>query len=102
LKRGTVATVAAGSGFGSKPRPCVILQDDRFDQTGTVLVALFTTSLIAAPLYRIGIAPTAENGLLEPSELMIDKLVAAWRRAFGREIGRLAQATWRASMPHGC
>ena len=43
MKRGEIWTAAAGSGYAGKPRPVVIIQDDRFDATDSVTVCAFTT-----------------------------------------------------------
>ena len=43
MKRGEVWTVTAGSGYGGKPRPAVIIQDDRFDATDSVTICLLTS-----------------------------------------------------------
>lgn len=90
MKRGDIITVAAGSGFGRKPRPAVIIQSDRFDETATITLCLFTSTPIELPLIRVAVSPTAENGLAEMSWLMIDKLVSVRRSKIGRHVGRLA------------
>ncbi|HEY9556611.1 MAG TPA: type II toxin-antitoxin system PemK/MazF family toxin [Acidimicrobiales bacterium] len=43
MRRGEVWTAAAGSGCIGKPRPVVIVQDDRFDATDSVTVCALTT-----------------------------------------------------------
>ena len=43
MKRGEIWTVAGAKDYAGKPRPAVILQDDRFDATGSVTVCLLTT-----------------------------------------------------------
>jgi mRNA interferase MazF len=90
VTRGDIVTVAAGSGFGSKPRPAVIIQSDRFDEIATITLCLFTSTPIELPLIRVAVLPTAENGLSEMSWLMIDKLISVRRSKLGRHIGRLS------------
>jgi mRNA interferase MazF len=90
VTRGDTVTVAAGSGFGSKPRPAVIIQANQFDDTATVTLCLFTSTPIELPLIRVAVSPAAENGLSEMSWLMIDKLISARRSKIGKRIGRLA------------
>jgi len=41
-ERAEIWTVAGGSGYAGKPRPAVIIQDDRFD-TDSVTICPFTT-----------------------------------------------------------
>ena len=73
MKRGEVWTVS-GSGYAGKPRPAVILQDDRFDATASVTICVFTTDQTDAPLIRIPIDPDESNGLRFVSRLMVDKI----------------------------
>lgn len=90
MARGTVVTVAAGNGYAGKPRPAVILQDDRFDATDSVTIALFTTTEVEAPLFRLAVTPTPANGLTQPSWIMADKLVTVPRARIGKTVGRLS------------
>ena len=90
MNRGDVVTVAAGGGYGGKPRPAVILQSDHFSATASVTLCLFTTDAVNAPLLRIEIAPSSGNGLSETSWLMVDKIVSVRREKLGRRLGRLA------------
>ena len=43
MKRGEVWTAAGGPEYAGKPRPVIILQDDRFDATGSITVCALTT-----------------------------------------------------------
>jgi mRNA interferase MazF len=90
MRRGEVWTAAGGSGYAGKPRPVVIVQDDRFDATASLTVCGFTTDPTDAPLFRLPIDPTEANGLAEPSRLMVDKITTVARGNLGRRIGRLA------------
>jgi len=92
LKRGEIWTVAARGAYTGKPRPAVILQDDRFDATRSVTICAFTTDPTDAPLLRIRVEPDADNGLTEPSSVMIDKLTTVPRVNVGALIGRLDKA----------
>jgi mRNA interferase MazF len=92
LRRGDVVTVAAGGGFGGKPRPALIVQHDAFAETGTVVVALFTGELRDASIFRPRFEPDGANGLRAPSDLMIDILVTARRENVGKVVGRLGPA----------
>jgi mRNA interferase MazF len=90
VRRGDIVTVAASGGFGGKPRPAVIVQSDQFDSTLTLTICLFTSDPADAPLFRVAIIPTIENGLVATSWLMTDKIIAVRRTKIGRLIGRLA------------
>ena len=67
----------------------VILQDDRFDATGSVTVCAFTTDPTDAPLFRLLVAPDEVNGLRSESRLMVDKVTTIPRGKLGERIGRL-------------
>lgn len=91
MKRGEIWSVS-GAGYAGKPRPAVILQDDRFDATASVTICFFTSDTTEAPLFRIDVAPDATNGLAVDSCLMADKLVTVPRARLGKRIGKLGQA----------
>ena len=90
MRRGEIWTAAAGSGYVGKPRPVVIVQDDRFDGTGSVTVVASTTDPTSAPLIRLPVAPDGDNGLREPCSLMVDKITTVPRSKLGQQLGRLA------------
>jgi mRNA interferase MazF len=90
VKRGEIWTAAGGKDYAGKPRPIVIIQDDRFDKTNSVTVCAFTTDPTDAPLFRLLIEPTESNGLRAPSRLMLDKITTVSRSKIGMQIGRLA------------
>ena len=88
MKRGQTWT-AAGTGYASKARPVVIVQDDRFDATDSVVVCLLTSDPTDAPLIRVPVEPSDTNGLQQPTRIMVDKLVTVRRSALGKHLGRL-------------
>ena len=88
MKRGEVWT-ASGAGYAGKPRPAVIVQDDRFDATASVTICVFTTDETEAPLFRLLVTPSERNGLRLASRLMVDKLTTVSKARLGERIGRL-------------
>ncbi len=88
MKRGEVWTVS-DAGYAGKPRPGVIVQDDRFDATASVTVCVFTTDETEAPLFRLPVTPSDRNGLRSVSRLMVDKLTTVSKEDLGERIGRL-------------
>ncbi len=88
MKRGEVWTVS-GAGYAGKPRPAVIVQDDRFDATASVTVCVFTTDETEAPLFRLPVSPSDGNGLRAVSRLMVDKLTTVSKERLGKRLGRL-------------
>ncbi len=92
MKRGEVWTVAGGQDYAGKPRPAVIVQDDRFDATASITVCAFTTDPTEAPLFRLSVEPSERNGLRAPSRLMVDKITTVPKARLGRHLGRLDDA----------
>ncbi len=90
LRRGDVWTAAGGAGYLGKPRPVVILQDDSFDETGSITIVPFTTNPIDAPLVRPVVSPSAANGLTSICRLMADKISTMSKTSLGRRLGRLS------------
>ena len=90
MKRGEVWTVASGKDDAGKPRPVVILQDDRFDRTGSITLCAFTTDPTEAPLFRLPIEPGESNGQRVVCRLMVDKITTVARSKVRTRIGRLA------------
>jgi mRNA interferase MazF len=88
VKRGDLITVAMPGDFG-KPRPALVIQSDQFAAAATVSVLLVSGTLVDAPLIRIRIEPSPENGLRKPSQIMVDKIVTVRRDKAGPPIGRL-------------
>ena len=89
MRRSEVWTAAAGTGYTGKPRPVVIIQDDRFDATDSVTVCALTTDPTEAPLIRLPIVPDEQNGFREAGSLMVDKITTVPRSKLGERIGRL-------------
>lgn len=89
MRRGEIWTIAGGAGYGGKPRPAVIVQDDSFDATASVTVCAFTTDPTEADLFRIPIEPSEHNGLRSTSRLMVDKVTTVPRSKLGSPVGRL-------------
>jgi len=70
----------------------VILQDDRFDATGSITICAFTTDPTDAPLFRLLVEPTETNRLRRPCRLMVDKITTVPKAKVGARIGRLNDA----------
>ena len=92
MKRGDLVTVAL-QGEQGKPRPALVVQADRFAGLGGVTVLPITGLLLDAPLLRVEVAPSAQNGLAKRSQIMVDKLQTPPRGKIGGVIGHLDDAT---------
>jgi mRNA interferase MazF len=88
VRRGDFVTVAVAGDFG-KPRPALVIQSDRFEETGTVTVLLVTGTLVDAPLIRLTLDPSPRNGLNKRSQIMVDKAMTVRREKIGDALGRI-------------
>jgi mRNA interferase MazF len=91
VNRGEIWSVAGGV-YASKPRPAVLIQDDRFDGTDSVTVCPFTWASVEAPLMRVRIEADELSGLDSASWIMVDKLTTVRRANVTQRIGRLSAA----------
>jgi mRNA interferase MazF len=89
MRRGEIWTAAGAKGYAGKPRPVVIVQDDRFDATDSITICAFTTDPTDAPLFRVPVAPNERNGLRSPCRLMADKITTVAKTKLGSRVGRL-------------
>lgn len=92
MKRGQLVTIAIPGDYG-KPRPALIVQSGLFDAHPSITVLPVTSELRDAPLCRIQVEPSDENGLRKPSQVMVDKPQTVARGRIGKTIGRLDEPT---------
>jgi mRNA interferase MazF len=93
VRRGDVVIGAASGDYG-KPRPAIVIQSDFFnDDHPSISVCPVTTELRNAPIFRIPVAPTAENGLRHSSQIMVDKVTTLPRARIRQAIGHLDDVT---------
>lgn len=86
MKRGDIWTVS-GSGYAGKPRPSVIVQNDRFDTTSSITLVPCSSIDPGPTSVRIALLPSEENGLRDPTWLMADKITSLHRDKLGKRIG---------------
>lgn len=91
MKRGDIYSVSAPGEFG-KPRPAVVIQSDALNQQdiASVIICPFTGTIKDAPLIRILVEPTPENGLSKPSQIMVDKIQTVSLKRIGLPIGAIS------------
>jgi mRNA interferase MazF len=92
MRRGDIVTVAGGV-YAGKPRPALVVQDDRFDGTDSLTVCPFTTTRVDAPLLRVPVTADETNGLGQDSSVMIDKITTVRRSNARTVLGRLDPVT---------
>ena len=89
MRRAEIWTVAGGKDCAGKPRPVVIVQDERFDAMDSITVCAFTTDPTEAPLFRLAVEPNERNGRRSPCRLMVDKITTVPKTKIGTRAGRL-------------
>ncbi|RAP65591.1 growth inhibitor PemK [Achromobacter sp. HZ01] len=92
MHRGDLVPVAIQGDFG-KPRPALIVQSDLFNAHESVTVLPVTSSTVDAPLLRVTVTPSPQNGLRQASQIMVDKAVTVRRDKLGRVFGHIEADT---------
>lgn len=94
MRRGDIVTVVAPGDYG-KPRPAVVVQSDALiaGNFSSVVLCLISSHLTEAPAFRIPVDPGPANGLLQRSQIMVDKVLTVPRSRLGAVIGRLDDET---------
>lgn len=67
----------------------LIVQSDLFAGHPSVSVLLVSSEIVDAPLIRIEIQPSERNGLLDPSQILADKIFTVKREKVGSVIGQI-------------
>ena len=88
MKRGDLVTIALSGDYG-EPRRALVIQSDCFDAHPSITILPVTSELREAPLFRVRIEPTRDNGLRKTSDVMVDKTQTIAREKIGKTIGRL-------------
>ena len=84
MTRGEIWTVSGGV-YAAKPLPALIIQDDLFGATESIVVIPLTTTVADAPIARVAMPTT--TGITQPSFAMIDKITTVRRANLGTRIG---------------
>jgi len=92
VRRGEIHIAAARGAHTGKPRPVVIVQEDRFDSTASVTVCPLTENAVDAPLVRIAVEANATTGIEQPSQIMVDKVTTMPKGNVRDHVGRLTDA----------
>jgi mRNA interferase MazF len=92
VRRGDLVTVTLPGDSGN-PRPALVIQSDLFAEHPSVTVLPVTSERRNAPLFRIDVEPSADNGLKQRSQVMVDKATTVPREKVGQAFGRLDTTT---------
>jgi mRNA interferase MazF len=94
LRRGDIVTLVVSGDYG-KPRAALIVQADSFNALPSVTVLRISSELRDAPLIRLALRPDPDNGLRDPSQIMVDKAITVPRSKLGYRIGRIESGLMR-------
>ncbi len=94
MKRGDLVLVAPAGEFG-KPRPALIIQSNAAFPSGNFTYLPITSDLLRVPGIRVPVTPNPQNGLRQPSEIMVDMIQTSSLARFGGIIGTLDATTLR-------
>jgi mRNA interferase MazF len=92
VRRGVVVLVRMP---GDKARPAVVVRSDLLAGLSYATVLPLTTDLRPGISMRVDVSPDQDNGLREPSQVMVDWPQAVRFSDMGETIGRLDLATMR-------
>ena len=95
MKRGEIWTVSGGKDYAGKPRPGVIVQDDRSDATDTITLCVITKDPTDAPLLRLVVVPNAQTSLQASSSPMVDKINTVSKSKWTNSLVRLTMPICR-------
>lgn len=88
MKRGEIWTAAGGTHYAGKPRPVLVVQDDRFDATDSITICPLTSDPTEIPLLRIPLE--SDVGLSRASSIMVDKVTTMPRAKLGDRVGEVS------------
>jgi mRNA interferase MazF len=83
-----LVTVALQGDYG-KPRPALIIQADQFASLESVVILPLHSTMVDAPLLRLSVEPSDDNGLRNTCQIMLDKPIAVKTDKVGPTFGRL-------------
>jgi mRNA interferase MazF len=92
MNRGSVVLVSAKGDYG-KTRPAVVVQDSRMENIVASVTVCFLTSDLSTEhrILRIDVAPAAENGLRQQSQVQVEKLMTFSKNKVRGPIGQLSE-----------
>lgn len=91
MQRGDIVVCVLSGDYG-KPRPAVVVQSDLFNPThASLVISPITTHLVSAPLFRLSVKPSKQNGLKKKSQIMVGKLTAIKTEKITKVIGKLTE-----------
>ena len=89
MKRGSIVRSVFPGDLG-KPRPGLVIQISLLEElTSSIVVLPLTSTIRPTPLFRVTVMPSSQNGLLLPSQVMVDRITNVNRTKIGGVIGTI-------------
>ncbi len=95
IERGAIHWASEKGALTGKPRPVLIVQNDRARHHSTVTVCLVSTVTTPDAFFRVRIDPTPENGLDRVSNVQADRLFSLLDDSIDHRLGILSQSDQR-------
>jgi mRNA interferase MazF len=93
LKRGDIYEASEKGVLTSKPRPVLILQNDRANVAHlTITICLLSTHLTGFDGFRVLVTPSYGNGLKTATEVQVDRIFSYRPESLVQRIGALSRA----------
>jgi mRNA interferase MazF len=89
MNRGDLISVSLPGDYG-KPRPALVIQSDIYRHLNSLTVLPLTRNTLSPEACRVTVQPSEENGLLETSQVMVEKAASLRQSKAGPLIGRLS------------
>jgi mRNA interferase MazF len=90
VKRGDIVLARLPGDFG-KLRPAVVVQSDSLTEADSIILCPLTSYERDAPFFRLTIEADTRTGLVETSQVMVEKIGAVRPDRCGRQIGRISE-----------
>jgi len=91
FKRGDIVICILSGDYG-KPRPGVVVQSNLFNTThASITICPITSHQVEAPLFRLSLEPSSQNGLKSISQIMVDKVSSLKKEKVQKKIGTLSK-----------
>lgn len=94
VKRGAIVLASGPGEFTNKPRPFLIVQSDVFNAAHNSFTLCPVTSNVGGEtLFRVSVEPTVDTGLIDDSEIQVDKVQSLRRHRIVRILGHAPATT---------
>ena len=90
MKRGEIWIGSSRGELVAKPRPYLVVQNEKFFQADLIVACPFSSTIVQSKSFRPIFEPSVENGMILRSQLLIDVISTQSVKRFSKSIGRLS------------